>query len=62
MHKIAVDATFAKIIDKKGIKKHGERAVADMYKYYTHIEYMKVVGALDPTRLTKSQKRGHYMQ
>ena len=32
MHKLAVDVTFTQMTAKKGIKKHGKRAVAYMYK------------------------------
>ena len=32
MHKLAVDVKSTQITAKKGIKKHGERAVASMYK------------------------------
>ena len=62
MHKIAVDMKFAQMKSKKGIKSHGEQLVAAMYKYYIHIEDMKVMGTLDPESLTKSQKWGHYVQ
>ena len=43
---------------KKRINRHGESAIADMYREYTHLEDMKLMGALDPKILTKSQKRG----
>ena len=45
------------MIAKKGIKKHGERAVAAMYKEYKQLEYMKVIGELVPNSLTRSQKK-----
>ena len=32
IHKLAMDVTFTKMTAKKGIKKHGEIAVAAMYK------------------------------
>ena len=32
MQKLAVDVTFTQMTAKKGIKKHGKRAVEDMYK------------------------------
>ena len=35
MHKLDVDVTFALMTSKKSIKKHVERAVADMYKEFT---------------------------
>ena len=44
--------TFTNMTDKKGIKKHGERAVSAMYKEYTKLEDMKILGDLDPDRLT----------
>ena len=55
MHKLAVDVTFTEMTAKKGIKKHGEIVVAAIYKEYTQLEYMKVMGALNPERLTISQ-------
>ena len=58
IHKLAVDVTFTQMTAKKGIKKHGEIAVAAIYKEYTQLEYMKVMGALNPDSLTISQKKG----
>ena len=58
MHKLAMDVTFIQMTAKKGIKKHGEIAVASIYKEYTQLEYMKVMGALNPDSLTISQKKG----
>ena len=58
MHKLAMDVTLTEITAKKGIKKHGEIAVAAIYKEYTQLEYMKVMGALNPYSLTISQKKG----
>ena len=62
MHRIAVDITFTKMTTKSGIKMHSEQIIAAMYKEYTQIYYMKVMKALIPERLGKSQKRGHYAQ
>ena len=50
--------TFTQMTAKKGIKKHGERAVAAMDKEYTQMKDMKVTGAMNPVRLTISQKKG----
>ena len=58
MHKLAVDVTLTEMTAKKDIKKHGEIAVAAIYKEYTQLEYMKVMGALNPDSLTISQKKG----
>ena len=58
MHKLAVDVTFTQMTAKKGIKKHGEIAAAYIYKEYTQLEYMKVMGALNPDSFTISQKKG----
>ena len=44
MHKVSVDVTFTQMTANKGINKHVERAVADIYKEYTQLEYMKVMG------------------
>ena len=55
MHKLAVDMTFTKMTAKKGIKKHGEIAVAAMYKEYTQLEDIKVMGELNPDNLTIPQ-------
>ena len=57
MHKLAMDVIFAKMTANKGIK-NMEKAVVAMYKEYTHLEYMKVMGALKPDSLTRSQKKG----
>ena len=38
MHKLAVDVTFTQMKAMKGIKKHGEIAVADIYKEYTQLD------------------------
>ena len=32
MQKLAVDVTFTQMVANKGINKHGDRAVAAMYK------------------------------
>ena len=37
MHKLFVDATFTYMTPKKGINKHGERAISAMYKEYTQL-------------------------
>ena len=50
--------TFTQMASKKGIKKHGNRDVAAMYKEFTQLEFMKVMGALNPDSLTISQKKG----
>ena len=57
MHKLALDMTFTQMKSKKGIKNHGYRAVAIMYKEYTPLEYMRVTELLDPDSLTISQKK-----
>ena len=57
MHKLAVDVTFAQMTAKRGIKKRGEREVVAIYKEYTQLEYMKVMGGLNPYSLTISQKK-----
>ena len=58
MQKLAVDVTFIHMKAMKGINKHGDREVEDLYKEYTQLEYMKVMGALDPDSLTRSHKKG----
>ena len=58
MHKLSVGVTFTHITSKKGFKKHGEIAVAVVYREYTPLQYMKVMGSLDPDSLTISQKKG----
>ena len=58
MHKLAVYVTFTQMTAKKGIKKHGWRAVASMYKEYIQLEDMKLMKALKPDSLTRSQKKG----
>ena len=32
MHKIAVGGTFTQMVANKGIKRHGKKAIASMYK------------------------------
>ena len=58
MQKISVNVMFTHIISKKGIKRNGEKAIAETFKEYTQLEYMKVMGELEPGSLKKSQKRG----
>ena len=59
MHKIAVDVTFTQITAKRGIKMHGEQAIASMYKQYINLDYMRVLGAMSPESLIKSQNWGN---
>ena len=58
MHKLTVDVTFTQMTTKKGIEKHGERAVSAMYKEYTQLEDMKVMGEINSESLTRSHKKG----
>ena len=58
MQKIAVDVTFTKMTSKKGIKIPSKREISAMYKYYTQLEDMNVMGELEPNRTTKPEKRG----
>ena len=37
MNKIAVGVMFTQMTSKKGIKRHGELSVSDMYKKYTQL-------------------------
>ena len=53
MHKIAVEGKFTKISTKTGIKIHSEVAISSMYKQYTPLENVKMMGALNPESLTK---------
>ena len=57
MHKLAVDVTFTQMTYKKGIKKHGYRAVATIYNKYKQLEDMKLIESLDPDSFTRSQKK-----
>ena len=50
--------TFTQMTSTSGIKKHLEKAVADIYKEYKQLESMKEMGALKPDSLTISQKKG----
>ena len=52
MHKLDVDVKLTKMTPNKGIKKHVEIAVSTMYKEYTQLEDMKVIGELEPDSLT----------
>ena len=58
MQKLAVGVMFTHMTEKKGINNHGEREVSTIYKEYTKLEDMKVMGPLDPDRLTISQNKG----
>ena len=53
-----MDLILTQITSKKGIKKHVERAVSALYKEYTPLEYMKVMVALYPGRLTILKNKG----
>ena len=37
IQKLAMEVTFTQMTANKGIKKHGERSVAAMYKEYTQL-------------------------
>ena len=58
IHKLSVDVAFTHMTAKKGTKKHGQKSVAAMYKEYTQLEDMNLMGELDPYNLTISQKKG----
>ena len=58
MHKLYVDVTFMRMTFKEGTKNHGKRVVEAMYNKYTQLEYMKIIGELDPGSLKISQKKG----
>ena len=53
-----MDLILTQMTSKKGIKKHVERAVSALYKEYTPLEYIQVMGALNPYSLTISQNKG----
>ena len=55
MLKLAVHVTFIHITSKKGIQKHGERAVSTIYNEYTQLKDIKLMRLLDPDSLTISQ-------
>ena len=57
IHKLAMDVTFTQMTAKKGIKKDGERELIAMYKEYTQLEDMKLMGELDLNSLTISHKK-----
>ena len=48
IHKIDVEEIYMQVSAKKGIKRHDQRSILEMYNYKTQIEYMKVIRALDP--------------
>ena len=56
IHKISVDVPYLQVTDKKGIKRHGERSISEMYKYNTQIYYMKLMGVLYPASIIKALK------
>ena len=61
MHEIAVDAKFTQMIANKTMKRHVKRVIL-VYKDYTHIQDMKIMGSLEPYSITKSQKGGQREQ
>ena len=48
MRKISVDEMFKQMNNKRGINMHGEQAISAMYRYYTHLDNMKIIGVLTP--------------
>ena len=56
MNKLSVEVMSTQTIAKNGIQRHNKRAKEDMQKYYTQLEDMKVMGALEPDSTTNPQK------
>ena len=44
MHKLAVDVTFTQMTAKNGIEIYGDISVVFIYKEYTQLEDMQVMG------------------
>jgi hypothetical protein len=57
LHSTAVDACFNQMTASKGIKLHGAKAVAAMFKEYKQLDDLEVLGRLTPENLTHEQKR-----
>ena len=52
-----MDVCFTQIQAKTGIKKHGQRAIAAMFKEYVQLKDMQVTGFIRCDDLTAEQKR-----
>ena len=57
MQEIAVYATFTKIAAKEGIKRHGIIEISSIYKEYTQLEDMEVMGNWNLTASKVTQNR-----
>ena len=57
MHKKAVDVTFTQMSANKGIKKHGEMAVAAVLDEFKKFKDYDAVEAVNPDVLSKEEKR-----
>ena len=57
MQKLAFDVTFKQMTAKESINIHGNILVATMYREYTELKYMHVIGELDPNSLTRSHNK-----
>ena len=53
----AVGICFNQMTATKGIKLHGEKAIAAMFKEYNQLQDMKVLGRINPDALSQEQKR-----
>jgi hypothetical protein len=57
LHSTAVGVCFNQMTASKGIKLHGSKAVAAMFKEYKQLDDLEVLGRLTPENLTHEQKR-----
>ncbi len=57
MFKQITNMCFTQMTATKGIKLHGQRAIAAMFKEYRQFDDLTVLGRLDPDSLSPEQKR-----
>ncbi len=57
LHSTAVGVCFNQMTASRGIKLHGAKAVAAMFKEYKQLDDLEVLGRLTPENLTHEQKR-----
>ena len=57
LHSTAVGVCFNQMTASRGIKLHGAKAVAAMFKEYKQLDDLEVLGRLTPENLTHEEKR-----
>ena len=62
INKLDIDLTSTHMTSKNLIRKHGEKALAAIYKEYIQLEDMEVMGAMYPTDSQDHRIKYHYGQ